>query len=89
MTRADQLDAAEREAERRRLEHEIAMDAASRRAKLFLSASCRRHTGGWVTIKPNRASQLEADALRYLDLCGLLERDPEAPHIVRILEVTK
>ena len=83
--RADQLDAAEREAERRRLEHRFAVEYAKQSVESFFVLESWVY--GWYR-KPNDLNKEDAqflrDALRYLDLCGLLERREGEPDVVRI-----
>lgn len=87
-TRPDQTDAADREMRRRSLEHRIAISAAASDIECYAE-----DLGRWYDthrVAPSLGGmgpeflQTIADAAEYLDLCGLLERHPGNPHIVRI-----
>ncbi len=93
-TRPDQTDAADREMRRRSLEHRIAISAAASDIECYAEnlGRCSDRPGRWYDthrIAPSLGGmgpeylQTIADAAEYLDLCGLLERHPGNPHIVR------
>lgn len=89
--RVDAVDAAGRAHLIRTIGHRIAIEGA--RETIFRHASPRggavELTGAlWDTQRtdpPDADTQFRVNrAAMYLDLCGLLERSPGAPHIVRI-----
>lgn len=83
MTRADQLAAAEREAERRRLEHRFAVKHAEREIWRRYCMSPSDTGSAWFKLHTADMSFVE-DEVRYLDLCGLLERREGEPDVVRV-----
>lgn len=89
MDRDDQLAAAEREEERRRLEHEIAVCVCRERIKSMVPKYTREADGslrwmGWYYASSASVLGLDDPFLRYLDLCGLLERREGEPDVVRV-----